>query len=123
MLKKLIFFSAFFGPFILAGMLYFSMDSGADRCNKYFDQMTININQSGACEIDADCKSIKLNHPSYGCEDAIVNSRAKGTLDLMNKTVTEHGCRLHLKTATCVPSSTQEKIIRCVENQCTWFSE
>lgn len=123
MLKKLIFFSAFFGPFILAGILYLSMYSGADLCNKHFDRMTISINQSNTCRIDADCESIKLNHPSYGCEDAVVNSRAKGALDLMNKTAAEHGCRLHLKTEVCVSPSTQETIIRCVENRCTRSSE
>ena len=123
MLKKLIFFGAFFGPFILAGVLYLSIDSDADRCNQFFDEMTTSIEQANFCAVDEDCKSIDLHHPNYGCSDALVNAREVDTIAMMNKTVTENGCRLHLKTMECELPAADTMVARCVDKQCTWSGE
>ncbi len=122
MLKKLIFFGAFFGPFILAGVLYFSIDSGADRCNQFFDQMTTSIEQANFCAVDADCKPIDIHHPNYGCSDALVNSGEAAAIAAINKTVTENGCRLHLQTTECELPSADTLVARCADKQCTWSS-
>ena len=122
MLNKLIFFGAFFGPFILAGVLYLSIDSDGDRCNQFFDQMTTSIEQANFCAVDADCRSIDVHHPNYGCNEALVNAGEVDTIAMMNKTVTENGCRLHLKTTECDLPSADTMVARCVDKQCTWSS-
>jgi hypothetical protein len=120
MLKKLIFTGVFFGPFILAGVLYLSIDSDADRCDEYFAQMTTGIAQANFCAVDGDCSNVELDHPSYHCNDALVNAEEVDTIALINKAVAQNGCRLYLSTAQCEIQADNSMIARCVAKQCTW---
>jgi len=123
MLKKLIFTGVFFGPFVLAGILYLSIDSGADRCDEYFAQMTTVIAQANFCAVDEDCSSVEFDHPSYRCSDGLVNAEKVDIIALINKAVAQNGCRLHLSTAQCGIHADNTMIARCVAKQCAWSRE
>ena len=120
MLKKLIFTGVFFGPFVLAGILYLSIDSDADQCDQYFAQMTTAIAQANFCAVDEDCSSVELDHPSYHCSDGLVNAEKVDTIALINKAVAQNGCRLHLSTPQCGIQTDNTMIARCVAKQCAW---
>lgn len=121
MLKKLIFTGVFFGPFILAGVLYLSLSSDEHRCNRHFDQMTTSIGQANFCAVDADCASIELDHPNYGCGvRALVNTDVLDRIMTMNEKVNENGCRLHLPTYDCAVPADDSPVARCINKQCKW---
>ena len=120
MLKKVIFTGVFFGPFVLAGILYLSIDSSANRCDEYFAQMTTAIAQANFCAVDEDCSSVELDHPSYHCSDGLVNAEKMGAIALINKAVAQNGCRLHLSTAQCAIQAANTITPQCVAKQCAW---
>jgi len=121
MLKKLIFTGVFFGPFILAGVLYLSLSSDENSCNRHFDQMTMSIGQANFCVADADCASIELDHPNYGCGvRALANTSELDEIRLMNERVNENGCRLHLPTYECAVPADDSPVARCIKKQCKW---
>ncbi len=121
MQKKLIFVVVFFGPFILAGVLYVSISSDENRCNRYFDQMTINIGQSNYCVVDTDCASIELDHPNYGCGvGALLNTEGLDEIRAMNENISANGCRLYLPTVECADPTDDSLVPRCIDKQCQW---
>lgn len=119
MLKKLILIGVFIGPLVLAGVLYVSISSDENKCQRHFERMTHSIQQANYCAVDEDCAKIELDHPNYGCGlNALINTAAVDEITVMNRKVTENGCRLYLPAYECELPSGDAPAARCVNNQC-----